>query len=70
LGGRLEGSPLARPRQWPSFETPTFGRLLRTRLMDDIDMILHFENTLLGLRIVESRDCGRLQTDEAVGSIT
>jgi hypothetical protein len=31
---------------------------------------LHFENTLLGLRIVESRDCGRLQTDEAVGSIT
>jgi hypothetical protein len=44
--------------------------LLRTRLVDDIDMILNFENTLLGLRIVESRDCGRLQTDEAVGSIT
>src|SRR5262249_23607703 len=30
--GRLEGWPLARPRPWPSFETPTFGRLLRTRL--------------------------------------
>jgi hypothetical protein len=36
---RLEGWPLALPRLWPSFETPTFGRLLRTRLMDDIDMI-------------------------------
>src|SRR5262249_47315284 len=35
---RLEGWPLARPRPRPSFETPTFGRLLRTRLMDDIDM--------------------------------
>jgi hypothetical protein len=36
---RLEGWPLARPRLWPSFETPTLGRLLRTRLMDDIDMM-------------------------------
>jgi len=35
-----EGWPLAQPRPWPSFETPTFGRLLRTRLMDDIDMDL------------------------------
>src|SRR6266446_5514525 len=33
---RLEGWPLARPRPWPSFETPTFGRLLRTRLIDEI----------------------------------
>src|SRR5258708_9664687 len=44
--------------------------LLRTRLVDDIDMILNFENALLGLHIVESRNCGRLQTDEAAGSIT
>src|SRR5258708_39282429 len=29
LGGRLEGWPPARPRLWPSFETPTCGRLLR-----------------------------------------
>src|SRR6266436_8362113 len=31
--GRLEGWPQARSRLGPSFETPTFGRLLRTRLM-------------------------------------
>jgi hypothetical protein len=37
LAARLEGWPLARPRPRPSFETPTFGRLFRTRLMDDID---------------------------------
>src|SRR5712664_4944514 len=30
---RLEGWPPARPRLLPSFETPTFGRLLRTRLI-------------------------------------
>jgi hypothetical protein len=36
---RLEGWPLTQLRPWPSFETPTFGRLLRTRLMDGIDMI-------------------------------
>ena len=32
------------PHPWPSFETPTFGRLLRTRSMDDVDMISHFGN--------------------------
>jgi hypothetical protein len=31
LGGRLEGWPLARPSPLPSFETPTFGRLLGMR---------------------------------------
>jgi hypothetical protein len=37
---RLEGWPLARPRPWPSFETAAQeGGLLRTRLMDDIDMV-------------------------------
>src|SRR5262244_4246004 len=41
--GRLEGWPQARSRLWPSFETrASFDKLrsalLRTRLMDDIDV--------------------------------
>jgi len=44
LGGRLEGWPRARSLLWPSFETrASFDKLrsalLRTRLMDDIDVI-------------------------------
>ena len=38
--------------------------------MDDIDMILNFENALLGLHIVESQDCGPAPNQWAVGSIT
>jgi len=42
--GRLEGWPRARSCLWPSFETrASFDRLrsalLRTRLMDDVDVI-------------------------------
>src|SRR5882672_7915013 len=51
LRGRLEGWPRARSRSWPSFETrASFDKLrsalLRTRLMDDIDMIRTLETLL------------------------